>query len=83
MPEKKEECKVIGYRPLTDDEKQLMNKAKELGNQLGGFIEALQNCEDGETGWSADGRCLAIARTEIQTGMMWLNRAIAKPETFC
>lgn len=79
MPEKKEECKVIGYRPLTDDEKQLMNKAKELGNQLGGFIEKLNETGD----FQIDKRSLAIARTDIQTGMMWLNRAIAKPETFC
>lgn len=79
MPEKKEECKVIGYRPLTDDEKQLMNKAKELGNQLGGFIEKLNETVD----FQIDKRSLAIARTDIQTGMMWLNRAIAKPETFC
>uniref|UniRef100_UPI0040267287 Acb2/Tad1 domain-containing protein n=1 Tax=Candidatus Scatocola faecipullorum TaxID=2840917 RepID=UPI0040267287 len=79
MPEEKEETKVIGYRPLTEEQKRLMNKAKELGNQLGEFIENL-NCS---TEFYADGRCLAIARTEIQTGLMWLNRAIAQPETFC
>lgn len=79
MPEEKEETKVIGYRPLTEEQKRLMNQAKELGNQLGEFIENL-NCS---TEFDADGRCLAIARTEIQTGLMWLNRAIAQPETFC
>lgn len=31
MPEEKEETKVIGYRPLTEEQKRLMNKAKELG----------------------------------------------------
>lgn len=30
----------------------------------------------------ADQRCMAIARTEMQTGFMWLVRAIAKPTTF-
>lgn len=27
-----------------------------------------------------DPRCVAIAKTNIEQGFMWLNRAVAKPE---
>lgn len=29
-----------------------------------------------------DQRAIAIAKTELQTGFMWLTRAIAQPESF-
>lgn len=83
MPEEKEEIKVIGYRPLSDNQKHLMNEAKILGNQIGEFIDEISMTVDIDDHPIADGRCLAVARTEMQTAMMWLNRAIAQPETFC
>ena len=74
MENKKE---VIGYKPLTDEQKELMNRVKALGNELGDLLDDLYANEE------TDKRSLAIAKTEIQTGLMWANRAIAKPSTFC
>lgn len=64
-------------------QKHLMNEAKILGNQIGEFIDEISMTVDIDDHPIADGRCLAVARTEMQTAMMWLNRAIAQPETFC
>ena len=74
MENKKE---VIGYKHLTDEQKELMNRVKALGNELGDLLDDLYANEE------TDKRSLAIAKTEIQTGLMWANRAIAKPSTFC
>lgn len=81
MPENNEETKIIGYRALSEEQKQLMNEAKALGNELGDFIDSVPKKLGGDDGNSA--RARALAKTHIQTGMMWLNRSIAKPETFC
>lgn len=81
MPENNEETKVIGYRALSEEQKQLMNEAKTLGNELGDFIDSVPEKLGGDDADCA--RARALAKTHIQTGMMWLNRSIARPETFC
>lgn len=73
--------KVIGYTELSEEQKALMNKVKEKGNELGDLIESIPDLMGGDDGESA--RCRALAKTHIQTGLMWLNRSIAKPQTFC
>lgn len=69
--------KVTGYRELTEEEKALMNEIKAKGNEVGELLDRLFLIED------IDKRALSIARTDIQTGFMWANRSVAKPNTFC
>ena len=81
MPENIEETKVIDCRALSEEEKELMIEAKTLGNALGCLIDSVPEKLGGDDADSA--RARALAKTYIQTGMMWLNRSIARPETFC
>jgi hypothetical protein len=67
--------KIAGYRDLSQAEIDAMNSFKALGVQLG---EAL----DAAAAAGADPRCIAIARTELQTGLMWAIRSVAKPGGF-
>lgn len=75
MPEEKE-TKVTGYRQLSDEEKALMNEIKAKGNEVGVLLDKLFLVD------GLDNRALSIARTEIQSGFMWANRAVAQPTTF-
>jgi hypothetical protein len=67
---------ISGYCDLTQPEIDMMNEIKALGEKVGSLINALD--EDGR----CDGRWLAISRTELQKGFMFLTRAVAKPTTF-
>lgn len=68
--------KVTGYKHLTDEQVALMNVIKDKGNELGVLITELQARED------TDGRAIAIAKTDLQTGIMWLVRSVAQPDSF-
>lgn len=68
--------KITGYRELSQDEINAMNKSKELANQVGDFIDELE-----KNGY-VDKRWLAIAKTDLQKAFMALTRSIAKPSTF-
>ncbi len=68
--------KISGYRDLSEAEIALMNEVKGMGAQLALLVEKVQKTPD------IDPRCAAIAKTELQTGLMWLTRAIARPEGF-
>lgn len=76
---------ITGYRELTQDEIDMMNRIKATAEQVGALLkdipygnpaggEALPGC--------ADARWYAIARTHLQEGFMALTRSIAKPTTF-
>lgn len=67
---------VTGYRKLTQAEVDLMNEIKDLGDKLGGMVAVLRTIN------SLDQRCVSIGATEIQTGLMWLVRAVAQPTNF-
>ncbi|MFG7180685.1 hypothetical protein ACGYQ5_14250 [Burkholderia pseudomallei] len=69
--------KITGYRELDEHEIALVNKIKATGNDLAEIIDAMM----GDAQY--DQRCVAIARTEMQTACMWLIRAVTKPTTFC
>ena len=76
---------VTGHRPLSETQIARMNEIKSAGRELGDLLEKIivddtAVCSLHE---SIDRRCMAIAKTEIQTGIMWAVRAIAKPEGFC
>lgn len=68
--------KIAGYRKLTDDEIERINGIKQIGNDLGGLLDLLQASP------STDKRWLAIAKTDLQTGIMALVRSVAKPAGF-
>lgn len=68
--------KVVGYNPLTEEQKKLMNEIKAKGNELGDLVVKLNELPD------TDKRSLNIGKTNIQTGLMWLNRSVANPSTF-
>lgn len=67
--------KIKGYRELSAEEIQAMNDIKAIGIQLGDMIEKLE-------GTDADQRWVAIAKTDLQKGIMSLVRSVAKPEVF-
>lgn len=64
---------VKGYRELTQDEVDLVNKVKEAEAV---FAEVWRLAKGTE---GVDQRMVAIARTEVETGTMWLSRAVFKP----
>lgn len=67
---------ITGYRDLTADEINLMNKVKDVSRLTGTVIEGLRNDA------RIDQRWLSIAATELQQGFMALVRSIAQPTTF-
>ena len=68
--------KITGYRDLSQEEIDVMNKSKALASQVGDFIQELE-----KNGY-VDKRWLAIAKTDLQKAFMALTRSIAKPSTF-
>lgn len=72
----KEKPSVIGYRKLSDAEIALMNKIKAKGAEIGELVAELQGTDE------LDQRAIAIGKTEVQTGLMWLVRGVAQPESF-
>ncbi len=68
--------KIKGYRDLSQEEIDMMNMSKDIAEKCGHFIAELENIE------SIDKRWLAIAKTDLQKGMMSLVRSIAQPTTF-
>ena len=67
---------IHGYRELAPDELALINAIKENGNEMGAAVEAISEFP------GVDQRALSIAKTYLQTGLMWLTRAIARPGGF-
>jgi hypothetical protein len=67
---------IKGYRDLSQEEINQMNIIKNLGNEIGVVVSAL------ETIPGLDKRWIEIGKTDLQTGIMALVRAIAKPQSF-
>lgn len=67
---------IKGYRELNEEEIAAMNEVKQKGVELGELVQKLR--ESGEY----DKRWLSIGATDLQTGLMALTRAIAKPKFF-
>ena len=68
--------KIKGYRELSQDEIDLMNRIKEQGACLELMISDLYSSI------GIDGRWIDIAETHLQQGIMAAVRAVAKPESF-
>lgn len=71
--------KIKGYRDLTKQEIDLMNKIKEKGGELGELINEIRSLNN-SNGESL--RWCSIAKTNIQQGLMALTRSVAKPNFF-
>lgn len=67
---------IRGYRELTKAEIALMNEIKEKGEELGDLVWRLRGASDMDQRW------VEIGATDLQTGLMALTRAVAKPTTF-
>lgn len=68
--------KIKGYRDLSQDEIDLMNEGKDLAAQCKAYIAKLQAHPD------TDKRCVALGMTNLQQGLMWAIRGVARPTTF-
>lgn len=67
---------IKGYRELTESEISVMNDIKAQGEQLGALVATLKQMPE------LDQRWVSIGTTDLQTGLMALVRAVAKPTTF-
>jgi hypothetical protein len=70
---------IIGYRELSPEEIEIMNEVKKLGIEIGELIESMRA---DNTNAGIDQRWISIGATDLQTGLMALTRAVAKPEFF-
>ena len=68
--------KIAGYRDLTQGEIDLMNEIKSQGAKLGDLVDKLRQQH------GLDQRWISIGATDLQTGLMALVRAVAKPKGF-
>ena len=67
---------IKGYRELSQEEIDLMNRIKEQGIVLGALVEELRKIGE------LDQRWVSIGATDLQTGLMALTRAVTKPTFF-
>lgn len=67
---------IKGYRELSQAEIDLMNEIKAKGAELGELVATLKQMPD------IDQRWVSIGATDLQTGLMALTRAVAKPIFF-
>lgn len=67
---------IKGYRELTEEEIDLINKLKGIGENLGLVVDHLQ------ANPTLDQRWVSIGKTHLQQGLMALTRAVAQPTTF-
>ena len=65
--------KITGYRDLSQDEIDLMNKMKALEAEIGNVLAALPKDDACANRWAA------IARTHLETGFMFAIKAVARP----
>ena len=67
---------IKGYRELSQDEINLINTIKQAGIDLSVLVATLQEMPETDKRW------VAIGRTDLQTGLMALTRAVAQPIFF-
>lgn len=75
---------IKGYRDLSQEEIDLVNKIKAAGDVMEGVCLLVERHgqEAARSAGGIDPRWLAIARTDLQKGLMALTRAVTKPEGF-
>lgn len=67
---------IKGYRELSELEIELMNRCKQMSEDVGELVYELRNLKEMDQRW------VSIGATDLQTGFMALVRSIAKPTTF-
>lgn len=67
---------IKGYRELNANEIAQMNVVKELGVRLGEVVADLRRDPNFDQRW------VSIGASDLQTGLMALTRAIARPTFF-
>lgn len=72
---------IKGYRELSKEETEAINKGKELAEKVFQHCAGLKTSTALPGGLSPDARHLAIAMTHLETGFMFLAKSIAKPTT--
>ena len=71
--------KIAGYRDLSEAEIALINHLKELEDKLGDAVIQVQAMAATD-GHGPAGRWAAMARSNLETGMMYAIKAVARPE---
>ena len=66
--------KISGYRELDQVDIDTINAIKAWEASWNRIIDSMKNDE------TLDQRCVAIAATKVETGMMFAVKAVAKPE---
>lgn len=67
---------ITGYRKLTDEEVAQMNEVKTLGKRLSKLVDKLKANKEYDQHW------VDLGAVQLQTGLMALTRAVARPTTF-
>lgn len=67
---------INGYRDLSQNEINMMNKIKFKGQELEVLIDELCKTDNIDLRW------VNIGKTNLQQGLMALVRSVAKPSTF-
>lgn len=83
---------IKGYRDLSQEEIDLMNKIKALAEQVGELVAELQlkveedyfrdDVEDTDTTYLDAMKWVSDGKKDLQLGFMQLVRAVAKPQSF-
>lgn len=63
---------IQGYRKFDQATSNYINRVKELGHEVQRLLDDAPS--------DVDTRALALAKTNLQQGAMWLIRAAAKPD---
>ena len=97
---KDQHTKITGYRDLSQEEIDLMNRIKTHAEKTAELIGEVRGLREGGAARDMHGvptarkdsltneqaaesmRCLALAKTNLQTGQMWFVRAVALPNSF-
>ena len=67
---------ITGNRALAQAEIEAINRIRAVGHEVGQMIESLQGFE------GLDQRWVSIGKTQVQLGLMALERGVAQPDTF-
>ena len=67
---------ITGYRELDQTEIDLMNRCKQMSEDVGELVQELRDFS------KCDQRWVSIGATDLQKGFMGLTRSITKPTTF-
>jgi len=67
---------IKGYRDLSQEEIDLMNKCKALAEEVGVLVEEVFKQKDTDMQWARTGKI------DLQKGFMSLIRSVAQPTTF-